>query len=234
MRKLLVIPLLWLLVPLKSWGAVAYVSDIEGVWSSGTTMTLSSVVGTGGNLVVACTTWRSNTGQTNTAATYGGNAMTRIGSEITSTGASLSCWYYITSSDGNVVFTYSAAPSNAQGTALVFSGAHASSPIGTSATSASAATGTSTAAVTSAADGLVLDALGLRSDPTGLTVGASQTQRSAQEADSSVYHRTSTEPGAASVTMSWTWTNSMGFVHMAIPIAAAASSSGLLSRRRRN
>lgn len=208
--------------------AVAYVSDVENSADPASgTLTLSTVLGSGGNVVIAFTTWRSNTGQTCTGATYGGNAMTRIGTEITSTGASLTSFYYVTSSDGDVVFTYSAAPTNAQGTALVFSGVDTGSPIGTQQTSASAGTATTTSAVTSATDGLCVDCLGLRSDNTGLTIGAGQTQRSAQEAASSVYHRTSTEPGAASVTMSWSWTNSMGFVHMAVPINAAAAGSSI-------
>lgn len=214
--------------------AVAYVSDVEGVWSSGTTLTLASVGGSGGSVVVAFVSWRNNSAQTVTGATYGGNAMTLIDGPINTVGGGpIQAYYYVTSSDGDVVFTFSAAPANAQATALVFSGTD-SSPIGTHQTSGaadnSAPYGTSTSAVSSETDGLVVDGFALRSDSTGLTIGADQTQRSAQNASSSLFHRTSTKAGAASVTMSWSWsTNALHYAHIVVPLAPAAASGGEVS-----
>jgi hypothetical protein len=195
-------------------------------------MTLSSVGGSGGSVVVLFVSWRNNSAQTVTGVTYGGNAMTKIGSTINSGGGGpLEAWYYITSSDGDAVVTFSAAPANAQATALVFSGTHATTPIGTEQTSGAADNSapyeTSTSAVTSETDGLCVDGFALRGDSTGLTIGADQDQRSAQNASGSLFHRTSTKAGAASVTMSWSWsTNALHYAHIVVPLAPSAAASG--------
>ena len=207
--------------------AVAYVSDVENLDNTlaASTLTLSSVVGSGGDLLIAFTTWRRNSAQTCSGATYNGAAMTRIGSDLEGEGGLAAFYTIAPAGTANVVFTYSA-NALSQGTGIVFSGAHQSAPIGTTAsTSPVAGTSTATGAVTSAADGLCVDCLYLRTSSAGLAADGAQTQRSAQDSAGTIFHRTSTEPGAASVTMSWSWTNSNQYAHLVIPISAAAAAA---------
>ena len=103
--------------------------------------------------------------------------------------------------------------------------------------------GTGTAAsdiVTSAANELVIDALAVNSAAV-LTVGASQTDI-ADNVQDTVRGGVSVEAGAASVTMSWSWTGSVAYEHLSAAIRRHISGcqlrlgvgylSFLLSRRR--
>jgi hypothetical protein len=209
--------------------AVAYVSDIEGKdeTAAAMTLTLSSVVGSGGNAVIGCVTWRrSNVNMILDSATYGGNAMTLVNTTWGGNGVGIGVFYYLAPvGTANVVFTFNTmAPIQIHGAALVLSGVHQGTPVGAATVSNGAATGTSTAAATVAGDGLIIDILAKRSDNTGLTIGADQTERASQASGGSYYTKVSTQPGSADDVASWTWTNSTDFAHRAIPINAAATS----------
>lgn len=241
MKRLL---LILLLLPLNALAAVAFVTSSSGIDTSGADAQVETgsldTTGTTDPVVVACMSYRQNAAQTVTGMTHAGNAMTQIGSTLTDGGGALACFYRVGSASGVVQGTVSAAPTNMQIGALVFSGAHQVTPIGTQATATSGGTdsaATTTAAVSSAADGMVADGLMIRGSPTSIAVlDAGQTERESESAAASVHFRMSTEAGAASVTMGWTWVNNQRWAHMVIPIAAAAAapSSGLFLRRRRN
>jgi hypothetical protein len=214
--------------------AVAYVSNISGKTTpSASSITLANVVGSGGNIVVAMVSWRDNSAAIATSgATYGGNAMTQLGTDYDGAGANSghAVFYYIDpSGTADVVISFTGAnPPYIQATAAVFSGVNTSAPFGTvvenNATDSSAPYETTTSAASSESGGLVVDLLTIRSDITGLTIGADQTQISAQDQSATMFHRTSYEAGAASVTMSWSWgLTGQHYRHTVIPIAPAAA-----------
>ena len=208
--------------------AVAFVSPAYTATTlSGATLTASSVGASSGNVVLAFVSWRQNSGQTISGVTQASVSMSQIGSTLTIDGRCLAAFYLLSTTDGDCVATFSAAPGNAQMTVMVFSGAHGTTPIGTEQTSTSAsATSTSTSAVTSDSDGLVVDGLAT-SDTSSHAPDGSQTQRSSLTTSSSIDHFTSTKPGAASVTMSWSWTDSVAYRHIVVPIAPAGAGGSL-------
>lgn len=208
--------------------AVAYVSDIEGKDETGTTftLTLANVVGSGGDAVIACVTWRrSNVNMILGGATYGGNAMTEIPTTWGGNGVGIGMFYYLApAGTADVVFTFNTLqPAQIHGAAIVLSGVHQTTPVGTGQVSNGTTTGTSTPAATVADDGMVLDCLCKRTNNTGLAIGADQTSRASQFSSGSIYTEISTQPGNADDVASWTWTDSNDFAHRAIPINAAAA-----------
>lgn len=86
------------------------------------------------------------------------------------------------------------------------------------------ATSTAAAAVTSAVDDLVLDLFAAEGDSGTLTAGGSQTSNWAENTGVQNYRVTaeaSEKAGAASVTMSWSWTTSNNAAHVAMNVNAA-------------
>lgn len=210
--------------------AVAYVSDVEGqsALNDGNPLTLSSVNGGGGNYLIVLVDWRNNTGQTVSAITYGGNAVSSLGAAVTLGGGSIQAFGLANpSGTQNVSVALSAATPIFQASAIVLSGVDVGgTPIGTLVTqSQSGQTATSTGAATSAVDGLVVDGLFLRNSSTGMTAGGSQNQIAAQDSSTTLTFRASWKAGAASVTMSWTWTNAGTYGHIVIPINAAGTAA---------
>jgi hypothetical protein len=120
--------------------------------------------------------------------------------------------YLVAPSTGSNTFTvnYSNSGSNCYDQAIAgisLTGVDQTTPIGTAAT-ATGLTSTPTVTVTSAANEMVVD---VAASSTTLTfaVGAGQTQRANLTGGSAfMYLLSSTEPGAASTTMSWTGTGS--------------------------
>lgn len=118
------------------------------------------------------------------------------------------------SGSNNVVFTVSGAAELQYGIQS-FTGGNAVQNFGT----AQGSTSPITQAVSSATNNIVVD--GVTNDnsgaDSGLTVGASQTQRFNLDTGKT---GGSTEPGAASVTMSWTMTNSYKWASTAIDLVS--------------
>lgn len=79
--------------------------------------------------------------------------------------------------------------------------------------------------VASAIDDLVADLFQCNNTSNALTVGAGQTEQANAENTGHTYGA-STEPGAGTVTMSWSWSNSVTFAHVAWNINAAAGGGG--------
>jgi hypothetical protein len=159
-----------------------------------------------------------------TGVTYGGVALTQLGSWNFSNTVTLSVWRLINPASGanNVVVSQSASH-NLNITAISFTGVHQTTPDGTPVH----ATGNNTApslTVPSAANELVLDVLGALENTAGTvacTVGAGQTQRQNaqfQSGGQGTQSGVSTEPGAASVTSSWTLDNAANWNYAAVSI----------------
>jgi hypothetical protein len=214
--------------------AVAFSTSSSGKDETGTnnTATAPSVNGNVTNpCVIAVVTYRNNAGQTITGVTHDGNAMTQIGSTVSSGGGSVGMFYRVgTSTTGSVIATLSANTLGIHCMALVFSGVNQASPIGTEATSNSGGsdvTTTSTAAVTSAVDGMCVDGVFCRAAATLITADGGQTEQEAESTAGSVFGRASYEAGAASVTMGWTWTGATRYGHIVAPLQAAAGGSAI-------
>jgi hypothetical protein len=102
---------------------------------------------------------------------------------------------------------------------MTFTGVHQTTPLGTFASaSAPSSAGPATVNVSSAANELVFDTVTCE-QCTSLTVGAGQTQRWNLSADNGTTRGAgSTEPGAATVTMSWTLGSANDWAIGAVPI----------------
>ncbi len=218
--------LLVLAMASPSWAAVAYVSGVANNDSSSVpvTLTLTNVVGSGGNEVIACFSWRKNLTQVMTGATYGGAAMTQIATEIATSGGAMACWRYENpSGTQNVVGTWDAAPPNMQGVAMVFSGVDANgTPVGTSQTGIVAGGTSLSATITMPSSGMGVDCFFLRGNPTDEAPGAQQTSRHTAETGGSMMLACSTEPSTGDGTMTWSWTTNYSGYTRAIPLNAAA------------
>ena len=227
MRRLIIALLLALMLPGQGWADVAWVSNIDNNAGAVTTLTLANVVGSGGNAVIACFTWRKSASQVMTGVTYGGAAMTQISSEVSIGGGALACWrYWSPSGTADVVGTWNAAPGSVQGTALVFSGVDvAGTPLGTVDTDicASIPCTAITSSVSLGSGGMGVDVIFVRGSASRASIATTggNTQRSTRDAASSLYHRTSTEAVGGDGTMSWSWTTGDNAGQMAIPVNAA-------------
>lgn len=209
--------------------AVAFVQVYQGKDESGsaTGITLSSVDGTAGNLIVIDVTWRNNASQTLNTITFNGSSIigNEIGSQLNSSGGSTrSFWVNGSLANASVIVGMSASVPTIQASAHVYSGTHASTPIGNVQTSTGTGTNTATAANTGAdADDIVHDVLSVRVSPGTITQGADQTIRATQDTASTLHLRTSTQPGTASDdTMSYSWTSSQAWAHKAYVIEAGS------------
>jgi hypothetical protein len=165
---------------------------------------------------------------------YGGVAMTEVAVQDNTSDCAVHIWRLLSPSSGSASVTFT----NGSGrpwicAALSLAGVHQTTPEGTAVgNSASAAAASND--VTAATGDLVLDGLAIQDvsqTTSAKTVGAGQTER---VNDVRVYNAgaddfegaASTEAGAASVTMSWTWTGSNQYAHIAIPILAASGGGG--------
>ena len=187
-----------------------------------------NVDGGAGNFLIIIATWRDSPVNTISSVTYGGSAtgITAIETKVANGGGATAAYYLIAPAGTETVsVTWASTPANMQVTVLVFSGVHQSAPLGTHATGTGNTTLTSTAAVTSTADGMVVDGIGVRGSPGTITADGGQTERSTQAASGSMHHRTSTEPGAASVAMGWSWTNGTSYTHIVVPLEPAEDAS---------
>ncbi len=213
--------------------AVAYVTSSSAVDGTGaaTSITAPDVDASSANsCAIAFVSYRNNAAQTITGVTAEGAAMTIVGSQVDDGGGSIAAYRIIGISSAalTVVASFSAAPSNCQIAVLIFSGVDQTTPVGTHQTSEGNGvdgSATATAALTSAADGICVDGLFCRSGPTGITADGGQTERESESSSGSMHLRSSTEAGAASVTMGWTWTGSVRWGHIAIPLIAAGGSN---------
>lgn len=139
--------------------------------------------------------------------------------------------YYIApaTAAANIVVTMAGANERFVVGALALSGVHQTTPVGTHATASGSSTEASVA-VSSAVGELVVDTLVKNGVSDSVTPGTGQTQRWLTQSGTSgpATGAGSTEAGAASVTMSWSWTTggSAGWRIGAVPFQPAAGGGG--------
>lgn len=203
-----------------------------GFQSSGTTLTFSHTVNdaTNGVLIVGAYTRNSGTA-TVTGVTYNGVAMTlaRERREAIFNLVYSSMWYLAAPATGanNVVVTFSATPPNNSGAiAASFTGVDQTTPQDGGADN-EATNQESTVTVTSATNDMAVDFTIIVNGNTGPTVGAGQTSRATgNDGGSGDLMGVSTEPGAASNTMTWTWSaNDKTWLALGLNLNAAAAAT---------
>lgn len=113
--------------------------------------------------------------------------------------------------------------------AYTLAGVDNGTPHGTAVSSSGSDT-TPTATVSSQSDGLVLDIVSRLYDGDSLAVGADQTdQYNPGTIEGFSIHASSSEPGAASVTMSWSTTNAAAWAIAAVPVNPVSAPSAAIS-----
>ena len=182
----------------------------------GTSMTWSHTVGSGVDqiLIVGLST---DTTVVN-SVTYGGQALTLIGSQDDPGGSSrVELWYLLAPPTGtnDIVATF-ADTTRAIGGATSWSGVNQTTPLGT-AVFASGSDGSATVTVTSSVGEVVVDALSANGNTA--TPGTGQTQRWNLN-QGGLTGAGSSKDGAAAVTMSWTVTDNWAIG--AVPLKATS------------
>lgn len=155
--------------------------------------------------------------------TYGGVAMTYVADILRGDTIRIHLFRLIAPATGanDVIITLVSGATAIVGGSQSFTGAHQTTPLGTPATASGYDTAPSIA-VSSATGELVADAVG--TEPNNApTVGAGQTERWNLGVGTTVRAAGSTEPGAASVTMSWTLGATQRWVIIGVSIKPAAA-----------
>jgi len=172
-----------------------------------------------------------HTGGTNqdpSSITYGGQALTKIDSIVTGTGATeISTWlYYMVnpSTGANTILVTFAASSYGAFYGASYNGVDVGNPLGTPDTDQNSVAAINVS-VTSGGGELVVDAVGRRAASTR-TVDASQTQRvDNQNSDNSRWIGASEEAGAATVSMDWTFGSSNDTAQVGVSLKPSAGRS---------
>lgn len=161
-----------------------------------------------------------DSGDSVSAVSYNGAAMTFISGSKIANGQYTVEWYYLVNpatGSNTVSVTMTGSVFGIGVTSISFTDAHQTTPYGTPVTG----TGTSTTpsvSVSSAATEIVLDGIVIVHGGT-LTVGAGQTQRTNEiGGGGSIKHAASTETGAASTTMSWSNSSSQVWASSAFAV----------------
>jgi len=229
---LLVAGVALLLLPAGALGQVQFVNASSGA-SAGTTTSFSFQhtvnAGTDRVLIVGGAI-RAGAPVAFTSVTYNGIALTPIQGVTGADDVRAELWYLINPPIGtfNVTLTASA-NRNLAGGAMTFTGVHQTTPVGTPASVGGQSNSTSVD-VTSASGEMVVDVVAQR-DPGGmgtLTAGPGQTEQYRRDhPNTNMRIAGSTEPGAASVTMSWTFTLNPRHAQVAVPLRPSAVSYGV-------
>ena len=196
--------------------------------ATGISFTWSHTVGTGGNrILIVGVSIRNSSSQTVAGVTYAGAPLTNIGVGDNGSVVRIEMWRLVNPPSGtaNVVVTLSSA-SDAKTVcgATSWTGVHQTTPLGTF-VSATGSTNAPTVNATSATTEVVHDTVAAQGTVTA-TVGAGQTQRwnagtSGGSAASNVRGAGSSEPGAATVTMSYSLSASASWAIGAVSLKPA-------------
>ena len=203
--------------------AVAFVNSATGQESFSDTETFSLTVSAGDNRLLMVGVGRYNPAEAVSTVTFNGEALEEwadVTNPITTTFRT-SVWYMVEPAvaTANVVITMAASVDRLAALADVFTGVDQTTPLDTAVIDSGLGPDDATVAVSSATDDLVVDFFNCRDAAT--TIGADQTERAIQT-NSPVTMRSSTEPGATSVTMSWSGiANFENFDEIGININAA-------------
>lgn len=179
-------------------------------------------------LVVGCAI-NSGASAAVSGVTYNGVAMTSAGAAVMDGGnTEVSLWYLVAPATGanNIVVSISGTISGIAAGGTSFTGVDQATPVGTYA-SANGNSSTASVSVSSESGGMVIDIAGCFITRT-LSVGSGQTQRFNTSGGFVVVGAGSTEPGASSVTMSWSLSSADNWAIAALPIKAATGGAGVL------
>lgn len=210
------------------------VTDASG---SATSFSFSHTTANQPNRVAVACIATNDTGITFSNVAYNAVAMTELHCEINGNGVNI-CLYRLTApATGANNFTGDLSGTGEFAAAiLTFHGVDQTTPLdATSAQGSGGAALESTLVMSSATNDMVVDCIDVRSSTFTVTTGGGQTQRSNELEGANVQLITSTEAGAASVTMSHDWSGDgfMYYGHISANInqTAAALSFGPLRRR---
>ncbi|MBN1567004.1 MAG: DUF2341 domain-containing protein [Acidobacteria bacterium] len=189
---------------------------------SGDTWT-HTVSGANTILIVGVAINQSNASESVSSVTFNGDALTRVGAAVRNNDVQTELWYQLAPDAGtySIVVTLDSA-ARFVGGAISLNGVDQNTPLGTYAgTSGNSSSPSIT--VTSEEGGLVVDAMGYGTSNYTATAGAGQTQQWTQvttngTASNNARGYSSTEAGAASVTMSWTLSSGTKWAISAVPV----------------
>lgn len=223
--------------------AVAFDAGAAGTTGAGAgtaaSMTWSHTVGGSDRLLVVFVGSQTSGTPDPASITYGGVALSKYGTSIVSSGAAndemIQVWTLVAPAVGtaNIVVTYSPVAA-ASAVSISLTGVDQTTPLA-AAVSSTGTTGTSgsSPAVSSAATGLVLSAVSAASNAAPTATGTSQTRDGSATSGATTprYTAGSHQPGAASVTPSWSWGVSNGFVIAGLNVYAVGTAPGAAMKR---
>jgi hypothetical protein len=191
-------------------------------------MTISHTTSGSNRLMLVGVSINNDLNETVSSVTYNGDPLSLEGFVAQADDARVEIWSLVAPDTGtnDVVITFSDQlwRSAAVGV-MTFTGVDQGTPLGTFASNKAASDpGPATVNVSSAVNELVFDTVGCE-QCTSLTVGGGQTQRWNRSADNGVTRGAgSTEPGAATVTMSWMLGSANDWAIGAIPVQPSGGS----------
>jgi len=226
--------LLLLLLTRVAFGAIALDTAASNGSAGASPITWTHTVSGSNTILFVGLSMRDRT-TTISAVTFNSVAMTFLDSSIQSGQAHQSHLYYLTNPDAGA-HTISISTSSSitrTGCSISFTGVNQSAPLGTQQKNSGDFT-TTTVDVSSAAGELVMDFIGV-GGVTGLalTQGGGQTKQVEQAQGTTETGSISTEAGAGTVTMSWSWTGAFFRDQIAVPVKAAGGVPILASQYRR-
>jgi len=207
--------------------AIAVESTSSASAKAASSLTWSHTVGPSLNRILMVGVSNNNTTRPVSTVTYGGTALTRVGFQnAPGTQNRIELWSLIAPSPGtaNVVVTFSGSVDSVGG-AIVFSGVDQATPLGTFA-SANGSNASPSVTVSSASGQVVIDTLATNGDGSSAAAGPGQTQRWSLKTGNgggNALGAGSTEPGASSVTMSWTLGHAHAWSIGAVPLKPGAA-----------
>jgi hypothetical protein len=210
-------------VPIKpSGGSPPAVDAISDDTTAVDTFTVSHTTSGTNRLMLVGVSLDPQDNEVVSSVTYNGTPLTLVGSATHSNDARVEIWQLVAPDTGtyDVIITFDMDLSyGAVAGVMTFTNVHQSTPLGTFAGANGAPPGFSaTVNVSSAANELVFDTVSCETCTT-LTVGAGQTEYwNLSQAGRSAMGAGSTEPGAATVTMSWTLGSEDYWAIGAVPI----------------
>lgn len=212
--------------------AFAYADDDAGTGASTDTLTVAATMSGSNRVLLVAVHWVGT--RTVTSVTYAGTAMTSVRSEISPNDPKQNVHVFKLSNPSpganNIVLTMSgAASSNALGW-MQFTGGHQSDAVddvdGFNEASGSAPDNLSSSlTLTSNTTQICADFITLGNNTP--TVGADQTLRYSDTTSAKLFG--STQAGAASVEMSWTWGTDDNYSHIALGVKQFSRTSGFFA-----
>lgn len=201
--------------------------------ATATSVSVTHTTGSESNrLLIAC---HHVSGAVSTGATYNGASMTLVDSQDSSSGfRHVSMYKLLNPPTGSYTLQGTTTASQVQViSGKSFTGVDQTTPVGTQSKSNGGGIGTSlSATVSSSIDGMGVDCLTISNAPDTPAADTGQTNVNTNDAGSSIDTGTSTEAGASSITMGWSWTGGQYQALIVAPLNPASDASSSFPRRR--